>query len=427
MIRFSPVLAVGLCASIVVNSVSADEYEKNLRQILGAHWKSGLKHREAAKKIFQSTSSPTKAKSDFVKAYMINRVFHHRNSEAYEMAQILTRSSKTDLDAWYIKAWLELASGQVDRGLLTIQSLKKNMDAIDKLDGATRLKNLKRIGRLLGFSEIVSTAKPKITVNEATYEETVDAVLEDLKPADKQHINEQRKKVVAGFNEFRRRTKALKNEERLKLIEKRNQEINQIQNHSQLLEDQARKTEPKLVKLKLDFDKRRSELETRAAPLTSDLSRIGASISLMEQQLNLMYNDLLITETYAFRARDPFVRRRLFQQADIIALNIRDQEFALAGVYAQARGVSGQLSMVSGALNESRIAFQNESNFHRKTLNDIQKKLRRNAKKVTQLSKEPSVLTGKLVAINTRAGALKTYDPLPLESMRTAILNSLAK
>ena len=427
MIRISSLPVIGLCAFLWVGTGLGDEYSNHVRQILETHWKQGSSHRGSSKKVFETTSTSTKAKSDFQKAYLLNRVFHARNSEAYEIAKALTRADRSDLDAWYLKAWLEFASGKVDRGLITLQSYKKSIESNKDLKAAVKQKNLKRIGRMLGFSEIVSTAKPKVSVNETTYEETVAAVLDGLNFDEKEMVNSQRKKVTDQFNEFRRRSTVLKNDEKIKLLDQRNREINQIQKQSKLLEAQAKNTEPKLTKLKVDFDKRRTELETKATPVASELSRLSASVSMMEQQLRLMYNDLFFTESYALRTRDPFVRRRLFQQADFIVLNIREQEFALSGLYGQARGLSGELSILNGALNDNRLAFQNESGLHRKQLNDIQRKLRRNAKKVTQLSKDPSVLTGKLVAINTRAGALRSYDSPPLESMRAKILDSLKK
>ncbi len=429
----TPILAV-LIAFISTGFATGDDGPgKQSRLLLKDYWKQGSSSRNESQQIFKKAPDATLIDIQFQKAYVLNRVFHLRSREALPILERMTSANGQDFDAWYLRTWIELSNGNFDRGLLSLQSFRKNLDAAaekaaknpttKKTFELRRNIAVRRIGRLLGYVEIVGSSK----ANDATLEESLLLLTAGLEDADLKALNEQRKKVSDKYAEFQHRAHALQTDEKAKLIEERNREIQQLQKQSDLLAKRGNTLEPKLDAIQARYDDRRTQLESKADPLRSEISQINASVGAMESQLNFMYGDLLITESRALRTRDPILRRRFFQQADLIALAIRDQEVSLNSVYGRANSVAADLGVIQNDLNKERAEYLSQSGVLRKELNGIQKTLRRNTKKMNSLSKDPTVIHGRLVSLNNRAGALKTYDELPLESMRQKLLDKIGE
>jgi hypothetical protein len=407
-----------------MGTASADEQlKKSTMLLLRAGWKPGSTARNEAEQIYEKAPRTIRANSTFMKAFALNRIFHGKYDQAYEIVDELSRADNSDFDIWYLKAWLELSFGTVNRGMLTLQSIRKNLDGKKDLDEKTRTKTIMQLGRLIGFVESPANSK----ANPTTLDETIRALTTGLKPGELEKLNEQRKKIANDFNQYQKQKLVLKNTERAKKIQEQNAELQLIQNQTRMLENRAGQIEPKLLEIQQRFDERKIKLDDKASPLNSGLARTSSSISSMEQQLNVMYNDLLVTESIALRTRDVIARINLFNQADLISVNIRDQESRLAAAYADARGLSAELSAIQQEIRQNQIEYQQESGQLRGELNAIQRTLRNKTKQAVRLMKDPTVQSGRLLAIGNRAGALTTYDPLPLESLRQSLIDALEK
>jgi len=112
-------------------------------------------------------------------AWALNRIQQYKYDQALEAARRVTENDASQLDGWYMRAWLEMRADNIDAGLLALQSYRRQLDRAS-LEEAARRRHLLRMARLLAFADGPQNSK----ATPVTLDQTIDRLLDQLEPGD---------------------------------------------------------------------------------------------------------------------------------------------------------------------------------------------------------------------------------------------------
>jgi chromosome segregation ATPase len=177
-------------------------------------------------------------------------------------------------------------------------------------------------------------------------------------------------------------------------------------------------------RLREEYDSQMQRLRADERPLVEQLARIQASAVVADNEVRHLRVELGRLEALLLKEKDPVLRERLLREIDRLEIRARryrselqEHERAALGVQSRLGEVRQQIARVEsetgGRLNRADREFDN---------------LDRQQRQIENAERKAKQATGdkrKAHSLSTRASALTTYAPFPVDEERQKLLQSL--
>lgn len=377
------------------------EEGKLVRFWLDEVWDKGIGNNDKSVQVYEAAVPKD---SNVNLAYAVNRLQHHRATEALAAAEVAKTADPRNLDAIVFLVWLKVLQGDYDVALIEMQSfadaVEKNKLDRTKLDLAYR-----RFGRLLGFLNGPAAGQ----CNPDILDRTNQRLTEGLQLRQKKILADQSDAVIAKYE---------------KLLRDLSQEV-----HDSIIKNEA---SDKATKAALENQNNVLEAQTDQIQQRRDAVEVEGEqkVSAAAQNLPALEAQLqsTILEMDAVRSQIRNAQSALFYgsgslQGAVLANNftrfqLQQNYLVLNNLRSNANAIANAIAVEQSKINQIRGAY----NAQLQRLNqDIKKSTnlqRRNSNKLVKIAAGPEPDAGKVKALNNRTSALRIYDPLPLEQYR---------
>lgn len=381
-------------------SVSA---EKTAQLLLNEHWEKNLANRESSTEAYSHHQGDT----DVLLAYTLNRMQHRRYREARASARTLTIRNPDDVNGWMLRVWLEALGDNFDQSLLAMRTLREKMDVV-KLEPAKENELLQRLGRLIGYMQGPVNDK----VNPDILAASLLSVTKSLNQDQMKLFNTSREGTLQKYEDVTKKNNQKVDDETKRVKDANEVQTKNLSEKNVEMNERVKELEPKIEALEQEGYAALERVQAEAAPLQNEIGYLENQLNSQIFALDSLYNDY-----YFFQQNNPRNPNLYY-----INLQINDRQLAINSIRRQLRNVDRQLAAVNDRADQVRNSYNSRIDAIEKELKRIGYVRNRNERKLLKLAKGPKVASGKLDALTTRAVALKTYDPFPLELMREEVL-----
>ena len=411
--------AIAQTDKVVAPIPPADNPRQAAINLVDVRWEKNRSNREYSELEVQKFPDSEKV----LLAYTLNRMQHRRNKDALESARKLHQIAPENLNGGVFRIWLETLNNNIEEALLAIQDFGPQLAKAQDLDPRSRIRILKRLGRVVGYIQGPAAAKAEPDM----LADAILAITQGLPPDQLNVFNRYRDEVLAKYENLTRTHAQFINFEKQKKAFDHANQTQAIVDQNQQIDNQARQLVPKINELRDEGNQKLNKVRSQALPLQSELASLRSRIDSIRYELDCLYFDLAVF-------RKPYPGHHHNQVVlvgphwggpSLLWADIRNREYELSRLQERFRVVAGQL----GAIDVQGTQILDEYGFQINDINsqltDMDRAKRRNAKELGKLAKGPRVAPGKISSRKKRANALKTYDPISLELYRLIVLQQL--
>ncbi|MFK7766548.1 MAG: hypothetical protein AB8B55_04955 [Mariniblastus sp.] len=382
-----------------------------IRDLLVKDWEKSPTNAAASKTTFAKAGNYN---ADLLLAYTVNRIQHNKITEARTYAEELTSRFSSNLDGWMLKIWMNTLVNKYDLALINMRSFKQELNQKKDLPIATQNEIYKRLGRLIGYLQGPVVEK----VNADILDETVLRLANGIPPEVLKTFNENRDKILKAHDELLNEQGKKTQVELVKVKAENDQAVISLTRENQLLEKKEADLRPEKERLRGDAARAIAALEQQSSSISQQLSSISSDIQSIQFDLQFLYidlNNILLTPP-RYRPSTYFVRNQI-RNAELNLVSLRNTG---AGLSNQLNGIRNQISQVNYSLNRQ--------------IKDIDKQIkkangsrRRNQAKLGKIARGPELKNEKKGAMRNKQISLTTYDSLQVEVYRQELLDLLSK
>jgi len=412
-------------SSFVANAL-ADETEARdaIVKLLEVGWKTTPQARIATNAQYVEVLKIAPADPRATRAAALVLMQQRRYDDAPRQIDAILEREPADVAMWRAKAWVSTILKNYPQTLLAAdklsQLLPEEMEVSTESEIAAR-EYVAFLGRIFGFlsgplvetanQELRKAAEKKVLARlsasrQTTFEEARDGVLQKfLEMTDAKNEKKEQVKVAAEAEK-----------------EKTLQDVAGVRE----------KNAKRLEDLKYQRDKVRSELNAELneimkadQPLVSELSRLNANASSIQQTLFRYDNEIGILQSQLAREKDPNLKNLILNQIDAVQFQYNRVQNNLAAVNRQAQGVANQRQQLAVRQQQAQNNFGGQLVGLDKEYQDLQKSEKRASADEKRANKPVSTTTGGTLALGAAATALSTYDQFPLEEAKAQLLEAL--
>ena len=382
-----------------------------VKQLLNGDWKRDTANQTNSKETYTSMQPASSAVS---LAYIINRIQHNQTREAMQVATALTTNDPDNLDGWLLKSWLSALIDKYDRALVDLGAAKKRVSDNKALTPAKKIAAYRKMGKLIGFLQ----GPVKEKVNPDVLESTILTISDGLAGDELDAFNKSRDVVLTRYNDLVKAqgSKAKTELEKQKAEDEHLTESLTKQNisHEQTISQMGSEKE----RLRMEGNQRVAQLTGQLSPLEGQLASISTSISGIQYDLQLLYNDLAFARN---NSRNNFQNNSLFFLND----QIRRREFDLYNLQAEGNNISFQLQSLQSQIAQTQRNYNNQINQIDRQFKKINNTMKRNRIRIGKVAGGPELAKGKKGAMNSRLTALTSYNDLGIELYRQQLLDQV--
>ncbi len=397
---------------------SADAGQQAARQLLEQYWNRDLKTRRAAESFHSDylKTHPTSGVEQF--AWTLNRIQFAQYRQASAAADTLTEHFPDDWDAWHARIWLQMAVGNVNESLVSMQELAKAVRTAGPLDEATRLTVFTRLGRLYAFAEGPASGKARDT----TLAETLTAITRGLDDTDLGSFEDQRAQLAGQYTGMIEEMNENVAEQKQAAAREQAEQIEQINRESRSISERQSQIESEARVVRERAESEFAQLQGQAAPFQSSLAAVETRIVVSRDEAARTVAAIARLEQLAASEPDSFLRDNYLRQAGAARLTLANVNAILIDLRGQYDGIVGQLA----AIENQMAAVQNESRSRLSGLDressQLSKRATKNQRALSKMN-QPEGDSGYLKNVNARLAHLPTFDPFPTEEMRQKLLS----
>ena len=379
--------------------------------LLKVNWEKSPTNSENSKKLFAEAGN---FNADLLVAYTINRVQHNKMKEAKSYAEELTSRFSDNLDGWMLKIWLNTLINKYDLALINMRSFKQQLDQTKDLPLATQNEIYKRLGRLIGYLQGPVADR----VNTDILDETILRLANGVPAEVLKTFNENRDQVLKAHDDLLNQQSKKTEAELVKVKAENDQAVITLTRENQLLEKTEADLRPEKERLRAEASRAIGALQQQGSDISQQLSSISADIQSIQYDLQYMYIDLnnILATPPAYRPSTYYIRNQI-RNAELNLSSLRNQGAQLSN---QMNGIRNQISQVNYSLNRQLKGIDKE-------IKKVNGSRRRNQAKLGKIARGPVIKNGKKEAMRNKQVSLTTYDNLQVEVYRRDLLDLLSK
>ncbi len=391
------------------------------KKLLNEGWDRAPKVRNEAQSWFES--APVEIRSQMVVrwAYALNRLHHRKYREIKPLVDELAQQDSSNSDFAYAQIWMATFVDEFEQSLALMQKLKQTMDTTKDLPQQQKVENYFRLGRIFGYLQGPFGKQ----VNRQSLENTLGKLQAGADEEAMRNFTEQREGVIAQYNQLMV-TREKKQETELEtLVRKQQVELEQQTTSLQQLEKQTEEARSSRERVVSDGEAAISKQKERLDAATAEWNRQQSLISSVGYEVNSLWFSISQIDHALETERDPVVRQRLILDHNYYLALVRDKEFNLGALQANAIGLDNELGASSANYNQAVSAVQARVNEIDQTISSAEYARNRANRRIRILQAEPKVSNTLVATIDAEAEALSSYDPFPADFLKQRLLDSL--
>jgi hypothetical protein len=407
------------CVRTLLAAEEGADAKDAVKQLLDRGWDVSRDARQQADACFRQLPGSLEADARVQRAYLLVLLKQQRYAEATKRAEGIFGRDQQELLAWRAKIWLSLLTKKYTTGLVDIEKLSELVPAEKDLgDRADEVHELARfLGVLFGFLE----GPAGTSVTPAQRELSQKKILARLDAAGKEAFE-------AGRNQVKQQHAALLGQQdqagqdaERKADELREQLLKDAAAEREGVEQRRDSVTEEANRVQEEYQSQKRRLAEQEVPLTNDLTRLQAQAVVPQGELLRIRGDIARLEDLLRREKDPIQRERLRNEIDRLEIHARRHRAQLAELERAAAIVNARLAEVQ----RERLRVENEFGGNLGRAEGALTDLQRRASKADAAERNARKLTGdkrRTGALATRAAALTTYAPFPLEEEKQKLL-----
>jgi hypothetical protein len=418
LVSGSVVLTLACLAARPALAADADA-QQAVNQLLSRGWDTARESRQQTDEYLRQLPAAVEADAKVQQSHLLVLLKQQRYAEAAKRIDGLLAGNPDDLLAWRAKIWLATLTKKYSTGLADLDRLSGLLPAEQDLgDRAEETRQLAGfLGLLFGFLEGPAGTAVPTAQREAVQRKLLARLSTEAQAA----FQAGRSQVKQQHGELLGQHELASQDAERKADELRDQLMKDAAAEREGVDQQREGVSEEASRVQEEYQSQKRRLAEREVPLVSELARLQALAVGPQNELLRVRNDLARLEDLLRREKEPNQRERLRRDMERLESHARRHRAQLAELEGAASVVNARLIEVQRERMRVESEFGGRVGQVQGTLRDLQRReskadaVERNARKLTGDKRRTGVLT-------TRAAALTTYAPFPLEEEKQKLL-----
>lgn len=415
------VLSLWCPRSLPAGEQGADA-EEAVQRLLNRGWDVSRDARQQADECIRQLPAAIEADARVQRAQLLVLLKQQRYAEAAKRAEGLLDQAPQELLAWRAKIWLSLLTKKYSTGLVDIEKLSELVPA--EKDWGNRADEIHELGGFLGvlfgFLEGPAGTAATAAQREASQKKLLarlDAAGKDAFEAGRSQVKRQHAALVGQQDQASQEAERKADELREQMLKDAAAEREGVEQRRDSVTEEANRVQE-------EYQAQKRRLAEREVPLANDLARLQAQAAGPQGELLRVRGEMARLEDLLRREKEPNQRDRLRNELDRLDIHAQRHRAQLAELERAAAIVNSRLAEVQ----RERLRVENEFGGRLGRAEGALTDLQRRESKADAAEKNARKLTGdkrRTGALATRAAALTTYAPFPLEEEKQKLLRPL--
>ncbi len=418
-----PLLLAVLCGCLLTRGLNAEEADtrRAIQRLIDVGWSTSPSARAAVDTAFTEETAAIAGDQRALKAWTLILLHQRRYDEASRrLDQWLARDSNN----WFAlraRIWLWTILKNYPAAMLSAEKLAEQIAAADgkSMDVDEELSELTTyLGRIYGY-----LAGPVAgTVNQDERRLSERKVLSRLGDQRAELFSKSRDRVLQQHLELSDTRSDELEKARDREAAEREKTLAEVAAEREQMQTRAGEIKEQRAKLREEMQSEVSELEKQERPLALQYSQLDARATGVNRELRSLTLQIDRLEFDASREEDPVLRNRLLRDADRLRILATRLDGELVALQRQAAGIEQQRAILAGKLREVQNNYGGQIAGLDREMAAFAKREKRLAADEARAKKPIRATTGQVLSLGAQAAALTTYDTLPLESAKEAVL-----
>ena len=391
-----------------------------VKQLLDCGWDVSRDARQQADECIRQLPGAVEADARVQRAYLLVLLKQQRYADATKRAEEILGRDQQELLAWRAKIWLSLLTKKFTTGLIDIEKLSE-LVPVEK-DLGNRAQEVHELagflGVLFGFLEGpagTAVAPAQREVSQKKLLARLDAAGKEAFEAGRSQVKQQRAALLDQKDQATQGAERKADELREQLLQDAAAEREGVEQRRDSVTEEANRVQE-------EYQSQKRRLAEQEVPLTNDLTRLQSQAVVPQGELSRIRGDIARLEDLLRREKDPHQRERLRNDIDRLEIHSRRHRSQLAELERAAAIVNARLVQVQ----QEQMRVENEFGGRLGRAEGALMDLQRRESKADAAERNARKLTGdkrRTGALATRAAALTTYAPFPLEEEKQKLLS----
>jgi hypothetical protein len=390
------------------------------RQLLTDVWDNSPQNRTDAQSLWDAASAEARSDPSAQWAFALNRINHRRFRDAKPFADQAAQANPSNWDVRYAQIWLTTFVKQFDQALEQMKKVKSDMDASVDLQPAQIEEFYFRLGRMIGYMEGPHGGRVQQTALDAT----LAALHEGADDQSFTAFTNERNSVISQWQSLMGEKDFKQQQAFDELVRKNETEFQQQSELAARMQQQSAEAQASRDTLvregQAEVDKARSNLDG----LTAEWNRQQSLIVSARYDLDGLWLSVANIDHLLAHESDPLIRSQLYLDRSYYLSLIRDKEFYLSTLQANANSVYSQLGSATAAYDQTVATYQGRVQDVDNQIATAESTIASANRKIRRLQAQPRVPNALVGTIQATAAALTNYDPFPTELLRQRALDA---
>jgi hypothetical protein len=394
-------VAIGFLASPLVGRADEAEASAAIKKILEVGWSTSPGARTAADRVLVEVTPAITGDLRALEAWTLVLLYQRRYDEASKRIDQWLAKDGDDWMALRARVWLFTVVKNYPAAMLSAEKLADKIAATEDSTSPGAGEQLNELaaflGRIYGYIGGPVAASVPLEDRRSSEKRIADRLGEQRAAA----FVEARDNVLQQHLELTDSKTEKRDEARDAIAAEREKTLAEIAAQREQLTGRSNELKNEQSRLRSEMKGELEELQKQDRPLATQFARIDAQARGVNSELGRVATQIDRLELDASRQNDPVARERLLREADrlnVLASRL-DREF---------RTLESQAALVQHS-----------------ELDGMAKREKRLAADKVRAKRPISGTTSEVLALGAQASALSTYDTLPLEAAKEALLKSL--
>lgn len=420
-------LAAILAAILGLPSVSwaADaEADQAIRRLIEVGWSASPRARTAADATLAEIAPLIKGDQRALEAWTLILIHQRRYEEASKRVDQWIAKDEDDWQALRARIWLSTILKAYPSAIASTERLASKMASVD--DEATeqseQLDELAMfLGRIYGFY----AGPARASVNQEERRAAEGRILSQLGERRSELFETARDQVLQKHLELTDAKDDESEKTRERKMAEREKTLIEIAKEREQMAARSAELKENRDKLRAELQGELDELQKQDRPLQQQYTQLDAQAAGVNRELAGINVQIDRLEFNADREKDPVLRNRFLRDAEQLRLVGSRLSGDLSALQREAAAIQAERAQLVVKQQEAQRNYGGQISAIDCEFQAMSKREKRLAADEVRANKPISGTTGQVLALGAQATALTTYDMLPLESAKEAILAEL--
>lgn len=393
-----------------------------VQALLEAGWQRSPAARQQAADQYQQLPAALRADRRLQQAQLLVLIKQQRYPDAAQLAGSLAAADPPDLLAWRAKVWIALLTKKHAAALVDLERLAAALPR--EAEAGPRAQEFRELARFAGLLFGFLEGPAATSLAPAQRDASRERILAAWEPARKEAFDDGRGQVKKQFDAFVQQQDQADDRAEKKAQDERDQLLDkaatQKENAAQRRDTVTEQTE----RMREEYGSQIQQLLANERPLVVELTGLQARAVQVQSELAHLSADIDRLEDRLRREKDPAERERLRREIDRLSLYTHRYHGQLRELERAAAVVQSRLA--AAQQERARVEAEAGREFGRaaKELTDLQRQ-EKQAGVMERVAQQRTADRTRSHAVATRASALTTYAPFPLEEEKQKLLSQL--